>query len=259
MRRAGGLYNGPYSPVAVARYTHVWLPMLAGHPDPTSLVPPLDVAYVWLCHRLAPERYAAYCRSQFAGRVLEPATPAQALAFDDGTRCPAMRQTWKTWADRAIRDAAGPAAGPPLAPPVSGTSYWPPDPPLVVTMAQKRFSKRLYAESQLQRELDKLKSLRKWDVNNSGSGAGSSKAAGADLAGKERLSSGSFARQPSASSTTGPLAASSSSTSRAPSVDFKAHLTLPQPTKCAHLRTAADCTAPRACREGKGGDSSCSG
>ncbi|GFH12369.1 uncharacterized protein HaLaN_08039 [Haematococcus lacustris] len=80
----GGLAFGPYARVAVRRYETLWLPLLAGHAATQELIPPLDVAWAWLCHRLAPAAYEADCLRLF-GRRLDPASPYQALAFDDGT------------------------------------------------------------------------------------------------------------------------------------------------------------------------------
>jgi hypothetical protein len=63
--------------------------------DAAQLVPPLDVAYVWLCHRLAPAAYEADCKYMF-GRTLDPVNAEQALAFDDGTstKGAATKQAW---------------------------------------------------------------------------------------------------------------------------------------------------------------------
>lgn len=51
---AGGLYTGAWAQAAVRRYLRLWLPLLSHHPDPAereSLIPPLDVALVWMLHR----------------------------------------------------------------------------------------------------------------------------------------------------------------------------------------------------------------
>ena len=66
-------------------YRDEWLPLLVAqqqqhqqpdhhpghHQQVGPLVPPIDVAWVWHCHRLAPLKYAAYCRDTF-GMVLDP-------------------------------------------------------------------------------------------------------------------------------------------------------------------------------------------
>ena len=39
------------------------------------LIPPPDVAWLWHAHRLAPQRYVAYCQATFEGTVLEAVVP----------------------------------------------------------------------------------------------------------------------------------------------------------------------------------------
>lgn len=46
-----------------------------------ALVPPVDIAWVWHLHRLAPLRYAAYCQERF-GTVLDPGKSAFRLQSD---------------------------------------------------------------------------------------------------------------------------------------------------------------------------------
>ncbi|KAK3246941.1 hypothetical protein CYMTET_43541 [Cymbomonas tetramitiformis] len=86
-----GLYRAGSEQLAVAvdRYVRCWLPLWASATLSTSaagteshLVPPLDVAWVWHCHRLAPLKYASFCRRKF-GRVLDPGSAAFRL------QCPA--------------------------------------------------------------------------------------------------------------------------------------------------------------------------
>jgi hypothetical protein len=97
---AGGLYSGPFAEAAARRYEQIWLPLLAAtaaksEAEAGELVPPLDVAYAWLCHRLAPAAYEADCKRLF-GRTLDPLSSDQALAFDDGTNAKgaAAKQAW---------------------------------------------------------------------------------------------------------------------------------------------------------------------
>ena len=45
-------------------------------------MPPIDIAWVWHLHRLAPLKYAAYCRERF-GAVLEPGASAFRLQSAD--------------------------------------------------------------------------------------------------------------------------------------------------------------------------------
>ncbi|CAI5468234.1 unnamed protein product [Closterium sp. Yama58-4] len=66
-----GLYSGPAVRRAIRRYERCWLPLLdelqggrlaaasrgGGEAElPSYLVPPLDVHWIWLCHRLAPQQ-----------------------------------------------------------------------------------------------------------------------------------------------------------------------------------------------------------
>ncbi len=92
---AGGLYTGVFCVQAVHRYKTHWLPLLNARPSDPDLIPPLDVAFVWLCHRLAPEAYARDCQKWF-GKVLNPTTPDQALAFDDGSDFTHTSKLWGT-------------------------------------------------------------------------------------------------------------------------------------------------------------------
>mmetsp|Transcript_6698 Transcript_6698/g.13770 ORF Transcript_6698/g.13770 Transcript_6698/m.13770 type:complete len:158 (+) Transcript_6698:82-555(+) len=62
------------------RYETLWLPLLVkaankrefGRLEIPPVVPPLDVAWLWHCHRLAPRSYAKACRELLsAARVLD--------------------------------------------------------------------------------------------------------------------------------------------------------------------------------------------
>lgn len=44
---------------AVQRYETCWLPLLAKHRGVRGMGAPLDVAWAWLMHALAPSKYAA--------------------------------------------------------------------------------------------------------------------------------------------------------------------------------------------------------
>ena len=62
-------------------------------------MPPIDIAWVWHLHRLAPLKYAAYCRERF-GAVLEPGASAFRLqterdqASADAEDCARTREAW---------------------------------------------------------------------------------------------------------------------------------------------------------------------
>jgi len=54
---------------AIRRYEQFWLPLVARHPS-ESLVPGLDVHWVWHCHMLAPYSYVSDV-TRLAGRVVD--------------------------------------------------------------------------------------------------------------------------------------------------------------------------------------------
>ena len=56
------LYSGRGMQLAIFRYETLWLPLLAKHPEEVDLAAPLDVAWVWLMHSLAPSKYGADVR-----------------------------------------------------------------------------------------------------------------------------------------------------------------------------------------------------
>lgn len=64
---AAGLSLNRPSAESCRRY-ELWLRFAAKFPG-ESLVPPSDVAWMWHCHRLAPYRYAEYCRDIFDAPV----------------------------------------------------------------------------------------------------------------------------------------------------------------------------------------------
>ena len=71
---------------AVERYERLWLPLVAAHwHSGQSLEPPVDIAWVWHLHRLAPLKYASYCTERF-GRVLDPG--ASAFRFQSSNVAP---------------------------------------------------------------------------------------------------------------------------------------------------------------------------
>mmetsp|Transcript_17066 Transcript_17066/g.34542 ORF Transcript_17066/g.34542 Transcript_17066/m.34542 type:complete len:327 (+) Transcript_17066:43-1023(+) len=70
------LRQGPELDHALRRYETVWLPLIASSlDDGTLLVPPPDVAWVWLVHLLAPERYTEDT-TKLVGKVLRRPTSA---------------------------------------------------------------------------------------------------------------------------------------------------------------------------------------
>ena len=84
---------------AVARYEKQWLPLVACNPGKV-LVPPIDVSWVWHLHRLAPLRYAAYCRENFCD-ILDPDKAAfrmQSGGHPDEQDEPECLETRDIWA-----------------------------------------------------------------------------------------------------------------------------------------------------------------
>jgi len=81
---------------AVHRYERLWLPLVAGRTAPHTLIPPLDVAWVWHLHRLAPLKYAAYCRARF-GAILDPGPAAFRLLTRDNLSCEGGAASQEAW------------------------------------------------------------------------------------------------------------------------------------------------------------------
>ena len=95
-----GLYDGPALEAALRRYL-AWLELIAGRDAKApALVPPIDVAWVWHCHRLAPLRYAAFCEDRY-GRILEPGAAAFQLCLP-GAKEAAARASREAWEKAAL-------------------------------------------------------------------------------------------------------------------------------------------------------------
>ncbi len=52
------IFDGDIIDKAIFRYEKLWLPFLALNSNASSLAPPLDVAWIWHCHLLAPQSYS---------------------------------------------------------------------------------------------------------------------------------------------------------------------------------------------------------
>ena len=70
VNRYQGLYAGPEVANAIRRYEFLWLPLVAEFGSRVQLEPPLDIAWVWHCHMLAPYNYHKDVHA-IAGRVLD--------------------------------------------------------------------------------------------------------------------------------------------------------------------------------------------
>ena len=81
---------------AVSRYERLWLPLVASHAGPHHLIPPIDVAWVWHLHRLAPLKYAEYCNSRF-GAILDPGSAAFRLETHDSLSCERSTASKEAW------------------------------------------------------------------------------------------------------------------------------------------------------------------
>lgn len=67
---------------SLRRYRDLWLPLVSQNRG-AQLVPPVDIAWLWHCHRLAPFRYTSYCKQRFQ-EPLEQNPPFKCL-FSDAT------------------------------------------------------------------------------------------------------------------------------------------------------------------------------
>ena len=69
---------------SLRRYQELWLPFVFANSMKTdesppnhdaSLIPPPDIAWLWHCHRLAPQAYTEYCKTTFHGGIVEANPP----------------------------------------------------------------------------------------------------------------------------------------------------------------------------------------
>lgn len=78
------LFSGPVLKNAIRRYEHLWLPLIALQQrmyGRTNLAAPLDIAWVWHVHMLAPHHYEKDCDNIVSGLVDHyPVTPRQRQA-----------------------------------------------------------------------------------------------------------------------------------------------------------------------------------
>lgn len=90
------LYGGPAVQKAVQRYEQCWLPLLArvqvGGARWQHLVPPLDVEWIWLCHRLSPVMYEEDCENLFR-KTIDSALQ-DPLSFDRESGRATCRKVW---------------------------------------------------------------------------------------------------------------------------------------------------------------------
>jgi len=84
------------------RYEQLWLPLLKVAPKDTVLVPPLDIAWLWHCHRLAPVSYARACVDIFGAKQSldcpkSAFQAADAMGIDRGVDTAALEMTQAIW------------------------------------------------------------------------------------------------------------------------------------------------------------------
>ncbi|KAH6558605.1 hypothetical protein KP509_1Z055100 [Ceratopteris richardii] len=88
------LYRGPAVQRAISRYENLWLPLLAERGPYTDeglpLIPPLDCAWIWHCHRLNPVQYLNDCKACY-GKLLD------ATIVSTETESEAVAYTRKVW------------------------------------------------------------------------------------------------------------------------------------------------------------------
>ena len=70
--------------------------MLGKYPSETVLIPPADIAWLWHCHRLSPNRYEDYCQNQFR-RILECQAPFNFVDQETVHNNLAQEYWWNTY------------------------------------------------------------------------------------------------------------------------------------------------------------------
>ena len=82
---------------SLRRYRNLWLPLVASNQE-QELIPPPDVAWLWHCHRLAPNDYNQYVKQHFGG-ILEANPPfaLQTELTDAGTMLATALATRRIW------------------------------------------------------------------------------------------------------------------------------------------------------------------
>lgn len=88
------LHQGPLLHEAIKRYKQVWMPLAAELGQSQTLLPPLDVQWVWHCHCLNPDAYQRYCTSRFSKIIDKP------LLLEPKSEVEAMSRCKKIWSQR---------------------------------------------------------------------------------------------------------------------------------------------------------------
>lgn len=92
---------------AVDRYYQCWLPLLSTKLDSTTsktLVPPLDIAWIWHVHRSNPDSYHKYCQDNFGCLLQSRHSLHQGIVIEDKielSKCSKLKSdieyTQKVW------------------------------------------------------------------------------------------------------------------------------------------------------------------
>lgn len=89
-----GLHHGPLVLQAIKRYKQFWMPLVAELGQSRTLLPPLDVQWVWHCHCLNPDAYRRYCVSRFARIIDKP------LLLEPKSEADSLYRCRKLWSER---------------------------------------------------------------------------------------------------------------------------------------------------------------
>lgn len=88
------LHHGPVVLEAIRRYKQFWMPLAAELGHSHTLLPPLDVQWVWHCHCLNPDSYRRYCFSRF-GRIID-----KPLFLESNSEADSLERCRKIWTER---------------------------------------------------------------------------------------------------------------------------------------------------------------
>lgn len=88
------LHHGPVVLEAIRRYKQFWMPLAAELGQSQTLLPPLDVQWVWHCHCLNPDSYRRYCVSRFARIIDKP------LLLESKSEVDSLERCRKIWSER---------------------------------------------------------------------------------------------------------------------------------------------------------------
>eukprot|EP01018_Ginkgo_biloba_P027905 Gb_32386 [translate_table: standard] len=88
------LHHGPVVLQAIRRYEQFWMPLAAEIAETETVLPPLDVQWVWHCHCLNPNAYRQYCLSRFSKVIDKP------VLVDVDSEADALHRCRKLWSEK---------------------------------------------------------------------------------------------------------------------------------------------------------------